>query len=313
MTNIISNGLYNEELKRRFFKEKESQVASTRHICIQFEKCAQTEMELQKDISNWTLYEITDYYKILGTPYFEALRIANSIFSQYCQFCLENNLVKDNQNHFFECTDEVLLNCVSKIKLNKSLISREQLIAMVDALPNPKDQFILMSFFEFGKSKDYKDIVYAKFSDLDRENKTLQLQNRKVKISSKLISIIDDCEKTNKYYSISGSESRECTLIDYGYIVKSYPNQSPNASDIQKGRNIYRACERVFMFLGVIDELSINSITNSGKLHFIETLAKKYSMSKMEILYSEHLKEVEEQFGCEIYRGVFSKKYREYL
>ena len=32
----------------------------------------------------------------------------NSIFAQYCQFCLENNLVRDNQNHFLECTKEIL-------------------------------------------------------------------------------------------------------------------------------------------------------------------------------------------------------------
>ena len=57
---------YNEELKKRYLAEKDKHVASSYYIEIQFRKCAQREYELDKDISNWNMYEIVEYYKLLG-------------------------------------------------------------------------------------------------------------------------------------------------------------------------------------------------------------------------------------------------------
>ena len=162
---------YNEELKKRYLQEKEKHTITSNYIDVQFRKSSEMEYELDKDVSNWTIYEITEYYKLLNSTSFELLICVNSIFSQYCQFCLENSLVKDNQNHFLECTKEILASCVNKAILEKKIISRETILKWTDELPNPKDQFILLSLFEFGKSKDYKDTVYARLDDLDEKNK----------------------------------------------------------------------------------------------------------------------------------------------
>ena len=304
---------YNEDLKNRYLEEKSKHIVTSNYIDVQFRKSAEMEYELDKDISNWTIYEITEYYKLLNITSFEILMCLNSIFAQYCQFCLENNLVRDNQNHFLECTREILANCINKAILDKKIIVKETVLKWVDELPNPKDQFILLSLFEFGKSKDFRDIVNARLQDLDEKNKRLKLLDRRVRVSSKLIGIIYDCKKESNYYSISGKGSKVMPLADYGFIVKSYPNQNINLSDFQKGRNIYIACQRMFDYLGVGSYMSPNSVVESGKLHMIKERAGKLGITPMQYLYSEYIKEVEMQFGCTITRSIYYKKYDEYL
>lgn len=314
MREFIEASYYNKELKERYLQEKEEILSiPTNYIDVQFRKVSEAENDLDKDISNWTVYEIVEYYKLLNISSFESLLCLNSIFSQYTQFCLENSLVRDNQNHYLECTKEVLAGCINKAILEKKIVSRETVLKWVDELPNPKDQFILLSLFEYGKSKDFKDIVYARKSDLDKDNNTLKLSDRTVYISDKLINIIKDCQLEDTYYSISGKGTKTMPLIDHGFIVKSYPNQNMDLSDFQKGRNIYIACQRIFDYLGVGQWMSPNAIAESGKLHMIKKKAEELGITGTQYVYSNHIYDLEVQFGCNIVRSIYVKKYSEHL
>lgn len=308
----IESRYYNEELKKRYLSEKEVTLSiPANYIDVQFRKSSETEYELDKDVSNWTTYEIIEYYKLLNMTSFESLMCLNSIFSQYTQFCLENSLVRDNQNHYLECTKDILSGCINKAIFDKKIVVRETVLNWVRELPNPKDQFILLSLFEFGKSKDYKDLVNAKSENL--QNNILKFQDREVKISDKLIDIIENCKTEDTYYSISGKGVKTMPLINYGYIIKSYPNQNMDLSDFQKGRNIYIACQRMFDYLGIKQWMSPNDIAESGKLYMIKERAKELNITPIQYIYSDYIKEVEEQFGCSIVRSVYVKKYNEYL
>ena len=314
MRHEIESTYYNEDWKKRYLQEKESMLSiPSNYIDVQFRKASETEYELDKDVSNWTTYEIIEYYKLLNVTSYESLLCLNSIFSQYTQFCLENSLVRDNQNHYLECSKEILSSCINKAILDKKIVDRETVLRWVDELPNPKDQFIILSLFEYGKSKDFKDTVYASNSDVDEESKTLKLSDRTVIISDNLLSIIEDCHQEDTYYSISGKGTKKMPLVDYGYIVKSYPNQNMGLSEFQKGRNIYIACQRIFDYLGVGQYMSPNALAESGKLYMIKEKAKEKDMTPMQYLYSEDIKDVEKQYGFSMVRSVYAKKYGEYL
>ena len=303
---------YNEELKKRYINEKEKSLSiSSNYIDVQFRKAAEYEYEIDKDISNWTVYEIIEYYKILNMTSYEALMCLNSTFSQYTQFCLENSLVKDNQNHYLECTPQLLSGCINKAILDKKIVDRDTVLKWVDELPNPKDQFILLSLFEYGKSKDFTDIIYARPQDV--HGNTLRLTDRTVVISDKLIDIVESCQIENVYHSMTGKGVKDMPLIDHGYIVKSYPNQNISLSDFQKGRNIYITCQRIFNYLGVGEWMSPNAIAESGKLYIIKQKASELNMSATDFIYSNHIKEVEQQFNFIMYPSVYLKKYKEYL
>lgn len=303
---------YNEEIKKRYVEEKGNKtLVPASHLLNTFKKSAEYEFEHGKDLCDWTRYEITEYYKILNSTSLEVLINLNSVFSQYTQFCLENNLVKDNQNHYLEINFNILNNCINKAILNKKVVTRETVLEWVNELPNPKDKFILLGTFEFGKSNDHQDITNAKQDDV--EGYRLKLADRTVDISDELLDIIYDCEITDEYYSISGSCTRTMPLVDYGYIVKSYPNQSIDATVYQKGRNVYASSRRIMQYLGIGDWMNLSAISESGKLHMINKRAKELGMSAVEYIYSDFIKEVETQYNCKITRSIYMKKYKEYL
>lgn len=299
---------FNEEQKIRFIKKKDEATFTTSYHERQFNKSAEYEAELGKDLSNWTVYEILEYYKMLNFSSLSSVDILNSLFSDYTQFCLENSLVKDGQNHFLEITIELKNSCLNKMIKNRKILDREMLLDLVDQLPNPKDQFIIISLFEYGKSNDFRDMSNAKPEDVI--GNILRLSNREVKISDKLLEIIEACKIEDKYYSITGKNTSEMPLIDDGHIIKKYPNNvSSNAR--RNGRNIYVACKRIFEFLD-ISWLTPNDITTSGKIHMIRTRSKELEITAKEYIY-KYINEVENQYDSKIIKNRFLTEYESYL
>ena len=170
------SNLYNMEQKLRYIKEKENAVVlPNNYLKCQFRHVSEQEEELGKDLCNFNLYDIVEYYKIMNQTSLEYLTVLNSQFSMYTQWCLQENLVDDNQNHFFEVNIEILKNCLNKAIIDKRMIDRSQICEWCDSLPNPSDAFILLSLFEFGKSKDFKNIVELTSKDIDQEKSTFRL------------------------------------------------------------------------------------------------------------------------------------------
>ena len=67
MTNEIGR-YYNEELKKRYIEEKGTKnLVPYRYFLNAFKKSAEYEFEYDKDLCDWTRYEITEYYKILNS------------------------------------------------------------------------------------------------------------------------------------------------------------------------------------------------------------------------------------------------------
>lgn len=306
---------YNEELKDRFINDKSEEIISVTSMYYMFKKVAKIETELNKDLCDWNYYEIIEYYKLLNCSSIQPLIIINAIFSQYTQFCLMNNIVKDSQNHYAEVKREVLIKCINKLILNKKCVDREQVLTWIDELPNPKDQFIMLGVFEFGKRKNYYDIANAKPEDVDLRNCTLKLENRTVKISEKLAEIIKDCMSTNYYFSVSGSFLKRMPLIYDGHIVKKYPNEEIKSTDYAKGRNIYQSLTRSFKYLGVEKWMNGVALVNSGKIYSINQKAKELNISGRDVINSDHIKEINNQYdsNIEINARTFILQYEDYL
>lgn len=308
----LKNIYYNKDTKLRFIKEKEkSPSVAINFIDNNFRKSAKTEKALGKDLCDWTMYEIVEYYKLMNISSYESLLNINSLFSNYTQFCLDNNLVKDNQNHYLECTRKILFGCLNKVIFENKIVNRETVLGWVNQLPNPRDQFVLLSLFEYGKSKMYKDIVNARPENVVGD--TLILENRTVKISQELKDIINNCITEDVYYSMTGNGSLKMPLVDHGYIIKSYPNQNINSGDHQKGRNIYILCQRIFNYLGVEKWMSSSALSTSGQIHMIKEQSKKYNMNPWQYILSDNISEVENQFGVIFKKSLFLQKFGNYL
>lgn len=305
--------MYNKELKKRYIEEKSMEVVlPSNYLDCQFNKVSEMEIELDKDVSNFTVYEIIEYYKMLNLSSLGSLTVMNSQFSMYTQWCLQENLVIDNQNHFLEITLENFKMCLNKALFDMRIITRQTVLSWVEQLPNSKDQFVLLALFEGLKGKDFCELSKLRPEDIKGNIATL-CTGRKIKLSDKLIDIANDCILETEYFSITGAGVKRMTLVDRGYIIKDYPNIKDDVSEFQIGRKIYNGITRTLNYFGMSKIMSANSIAESGKIHMIKERAKELNISNKEYLYSNHIKEVEEKFNCTMVRSLFWLKYEDYL
>lgn len=301
--------MYNEQIKLRYIKEKSEEVVlPSNYLSAQFNKVSKFEIELDKDVCNFTMYELIDYYKTLNVASLESLAVMNSHFSLYIYWCIQQNLVIDNINHAAEITLEDLKGCLNKVLLEKKILSLEQILSFVEQLPNPKDQFVLLGLFEGIKGKSFCEFVHLKTEDI-YDNELKLCTGRFIKVSDKLLQYAHDSIQETMYYSSTGTQTKTMTLVDRGYIIKDYPNTNPNNSEFAKGRVIYNSVTRSLNYVGVLQTVSANSVHESGKIHMIKQRAAALNMSAKDYIYSDYIKEVEHQFGCKIVRSNFWLKY----
>lgn len=305
--------MYNEEYKRRFISERNDKtILPKNYLENLFERAAIAENEYGKDVCNFTVYEIIEYYKTLNISSVESISVINSQFVAYTQWCLQNNLVTDNQNHFLEMKFEHFKSCTNKALFDMKMVSRKIILEWVDGMQNPRDQFILLGLFEGIKGQDFCELTKLRPKDIDGNIATL-CTGRKVKISNKLISIIEDCIDTVTYFSVSGKEVKTMPLVDRGYIIKDYPNMKEDTSDFQHGRKVYNTLKRFLQSIDMFPLISANSIYESGKLDMIKQRSSELGMTCKEYIYSEYIKEVEEKYDCTIIKRIYIIKYEDYL
>ena len=244
----------------------------------------------------------------------EILACLNSQLSLYTQWCLQNNLVVDNQNHFLEFNLNLLNRCINPVKFNKKIVSREDVIRWCEQIPNPKNQVVLLGLFEGMKGKDFCDFVKLKPGDI-KGNTVHLASGRDIYVSDQLLEYMQDSINETKYYSCTkeGIGDVVLDLIDRGYVLKYYPNTRDDTSDFQKGRVVYNGISRSLKYLGVFNIVKANSIYESGKIHMIKERSKELGITPEEYIYSDHIKEVEERFDWKILRKSYLLKYKGFL
>ena len=305
--------MYNEELKFRFINERDEQIITSNNYLVNlFEKSSVTEEELNKDLCNFTFYEIEEFYKLLNASSINALSVINSHYSSYTQWCMQQNLVADGQNHFTEMWFGNFSNCINKGKMNMQVLSKEIIYDVIKQLNNPKDQFIILGLFEGIKGKDFCELANLKPEHI-KGNVVQLCTGREVEISNKLLSIIEDCIETHEYYATTGKEEKVIPLVDNGYIIKDYPNVQDGRLEKRSGRSVKNSIERTVKGLGLHGIVTANNIVESGKLNMIKEQAKEKGMSCKEYICSSHLNDVKEKFNCTISTSRYIIKYEDYL
>lgn len=304
--------MYNETLKKRYILEKEKQVIIDENYLERlFNKTSKIEEEYNKDIHDFTVYEIKEFYKMLNSSSRDSLYVMNSQLSMYVQWCLSQNLVVDNQNHFLEITAEDVKSCLNKAILDQKIITKEMIDKLLKDVLNPRDRFVILGLFEGLKGHSYCELTKLRPGDIEWNIAKL-CTNRTVYLSEELIKIIQECIKEDTY-NCYGSTMRQMPLVDRGYVFKNYPNVSDNISDFQAGRNMYMAFQRMINYSGMPSFVNMNNIYESGKLNMIKKRARELGMTDIEYINSDYIREVDEQYNCRIIRTQFILKYQDYL
>ncbi len=305
--------MYNTEVKARYIAERnETTVLPYNFLNRIFSKSETFEEQLKKDLYDFTFYEIENYYKTLNIEAIDYLYVLNNAYILYVQWCLQENLVADCQNHFLEFNKEKLMAYINKITSTRRIVSRKQVISWCEELPNASDQFVLLGTFEGLYNPNYSDFRHAKIEDI--EGNTIRLiSGREIQISDKLIEYAKECNDAMEYYSITNNMTKKMPFKSSPTIIKEYPNIKEDVNEHQKGIRIYNKLARSFKYLGVYDWMKANALIESGMIHMINERAKQLNITGKQYLYSDYIKELEKQYSKNIIRSQFYLKIKDFL
>ena len=305
--------MYNQEIKMRYKAEREASVVlPPKALELDFKKTNAFEEQLDKDVFNFTVYELLNMYKTWNIKSIDTLYVINNRLSQYAQWALEQNLVIDSQNHFLEINRDMLLGCINAIAQQKRLVTRERMIAWCSQLPNACDKFVFLGLYEGLEGKDFEDLWNSSMDDIDKESKTIQVSRGVLPISQDLIDFAEESNQTFELYPMSGDMARVTKLIENGKIIKLKQNTKYN-DPIHNGRAIYTTIKRVCIFLDIDKWFNTKQCHKSGMINLIRNRMMELDMGFYDYLYSDHIKEVELQYDRKIIRSSFYTKYKNVL
>lgn len=295
--------MYNSEQKEHYLKYKEQETDFIQSIIGRFEHIAPYEEELGKDLSNFTYSEIEEYYIRSNYKSISVLTNINSALKGYTTWCINNGMVASNINYYDRFTTQILTKYVNMLLKDASYITRDELLLEIQKLPNPREQFVLLAIFEYGKSKKLLDIGAAKFEDLHGNKLTLP-SGRTVEVSDKLREIIIDSASAEK----RSTRDTEYALYDDGTIIKA-TRQNARDNNLAIRQRVNTIFVNSVDYLGYKDIISIHSLNESGQIHMMKELMKKHNMTFQQFLSSEYKQEVEKQYGLTIIAGNYICKY----
>lgn len=308
--------MYNAEIKLRYIQEKESDtVLPTNHLYNIFNKSASFEERLEKDIFNFTYNEILDMYKTLNYMSIDTLYVLNSSYSQYVNWCLNENLVRDCQNHFLEFNREILLTCVNRIAFEKRIIPRKEILNWCSQLPNPSDCFVILCVFEGISGKEYREIWEMRPEDIDWEKHIIHLcTDRDIEVSEELLEYARQAIEEPLMYAMTNNMEKTTPLVDIGTVLKVAPNTKDNVSSYQKGRRVLNKFIRALSFVGVSNYIKPKVIEDSGIIYYINRICDENGLTGYQFLFTPSwLKMANTQFNKNIVRSSFYTKFKDYL
>lgn len=312
---------YNNERKERYIAEKEaSTMLPENYLERLFKSTSEFEEKYNKDICDFTVNEITDYYKNLNSASTGRLAFTNSSLRQYTQWCLNQSLVTDSQNHFEEFNHEKYQECINLAAFSSSIISKEMIDEWIGLLCNPCDQFLIEAIYEGISGKELRELANLRITDFDLDNQTVTLHNedekRTIPVSKQLCRLAVESANECYFYPNNGTGSTAGDEVKYlpdpDLILKNHPNVDLSASSFQVGRRLKNKLLRIGKYADA-SFISVMALTTSGKINFIKERCKKLGISGEEFLFSDHIKELDKQFNCTTKRSTFYNNYGSYL
>lgn len=267
--------MYNSELKEQYIEfSKERNLILTNIMYRYFDKVEPKEIELGKDCSEFTVEEIIDFYKSLYSSSYETLNNIASQFKIYASFCLSKNLLRDNQNHYNEITKQMIYSCINQGLWNAKILMYEDVLSIVEFIPNPSDQFLVLALFDGICGENMEELVNIKLSDFKDDVVNL-CSGRKIKVSPKTLYYASKAEQDYVYVTVRDGETvnEKPFKPEPDYIFKMLCNQSTrNSSNLRS--KLRRIKEQ-----NQCDALSAKSLLESGRIYHILKDAKNMDIN----------------------------------
>lgn len=310
--------MFNKELKDRYITEKRAcTTIADYYFDSLFKKTELFETELNKDASCFTAYEIINMYKTLSITSLDMISAMNSNLSMYTQWCIQESLVPDSQNHYLEITREMMPTLLNKAVIDKKIVDRETILDWCRQMPNPSDSFCLLALFEGLKGSGYSEISNAKIDNFIQEDEVdyyVINEDRKIKVSKTLIEYAKLSNETFEYHSITRDMSKRTELVENGKILKDQPNIRAEETYAILRRRVQSKLTRIFDYLGVLNWMNGNDVRMSGIIYMINQRIEELGITGRDYVYSKSgITEIKNQYDFNVIPSIFYDKYNQYL
>lgn len=179
-----------------------------------------------KLINEYNYDELITFLKSLGSSSQETLVNYMKMIKRYFLFCTEQGKMDDNIDFARTIDYKTLERCIDKRKNKHRYITERALDNVLDSLINDIDKAYLLLIFEGISGKENKDILNLKKEDIDFDNNSLKIWEeddnsyREIKVSDKLIDILDRVISTDIMYYDNKYDGRVDTLIHSEYVFR---------------------------------------------------------------------------------------------
>lgn len=299
--------MYNPDQKQRYIEyKKQETIISESSLIGLFNMTASFEEKFNKDLCNFTTDEIKVMYKLWNLDSLDVITNRNSAYKSYSSWAQSERLIVDNQNHFDEFDINILNSLLNKNALKQKIVDRETVLSWCERLLNPRDAYVLLCIFEFGKGDYFSDIVSARIEDINTENNTMTLKSgRTVLISDELIDYAHKSRSAIEYISLRCSK-----LYDDGTIMKRHGTAKSTTDSFYLNRAAYAALKRGLSSINI--KISSTNIMYSGIINMINQRSHELNIS-VEQYMSKHKEEIKKQYDVIIKPAMMLKKYGDYL
>jgi len=298
--------MYNKEIKQRWIDLKnENTISCLNYYANKMNNTEEYEKLFNKDLCNFTVSEILDMYRAMDFYSANTIYITNKIYADYTDWCINEGLVADSQNHYSEVTRDMTIDCINLSAMKSRVISREQILDWCNMAWNDADKYLLLGLFEGIKGKGYVDFTDTRISDM--EGKKIHLASgRTLEFSEELINYAIKCYEEDEWtYYTSG---RSVALVAGDEIMREVVLAKDN-TQYHKWHRLFMRSKMFFDYLGIHGVVSMNAIRISGAIDYINNGAKNENISAERYIL-KHKTELEYRY-MKMYK--FYDTYRDFL
>jgi len=282
--------MYNKERKEtyiNFIKDTGILEGGIKYLSLKFEQCSPFEEKLEKDICDWSVTEIINFYQSMISRSLESLLVVNSQYAKYTTWCLENAFVNDSQNHFLEIDREILnKKCVNRGYLISGIVSRHELINLINnenRVKNAYERFIILGIFE-GIGGDANNNFQNLTMKNIRRNMIYLPDGRNLRISKELVEYAKQASETyeRETYSKTKPQIRPFDLNDERIVkIAGYQKELSYAGFRHK---IQMLLDSIKEYNDDLPIFSTSMLFESGRIEMIKNFMKKENIEAIKAI-----------------------------
>lgn len=261
-----------------------------------FNHAVDFENKFSKDLSAFNQDEAKEYLCSFNCSNHDTLGAYASLIRKYNEYCMENKVPGASNEVWSKINlNFIKENCLADTE-EVQYITPEMLDNVLEMLPNPCDQFLVLGLYEGLYGFNLEDIWKLSIDDIDENNKTMSLPSgRTIKVSQKLIDLAKASNDTYTYESIAGEQTRKLELDkECPYVFKHRPNARTPYNSSSAMTRLTSRMVNIRNYTG-LPWVTVPKLNNSGLIEDIKALMKEKNVSLKELIYSDDFDELREK------------------